>query len=95
MTCAHCEKAVDHLRPRGLCFACYEIPERRRLYPSTYDYGTRPLPACVKCGHPNAGRWKVCSTCRRPAFEQAVYHARIAVYEERAALGLPLFGEVA
>jgi hypothetical protein len=93
MTCVHCLKTVVRLRPRGLCFACYEIPERRRLYPSTYDYGTRPLPACVRCGHPNASQWKVCRTCRRPEFERGIYQARIAIAERRAELGLPVKGD--
>jgi hypothetical protein len=78
--CRHCG-AENVNRPRGLCWSCYYTPGVRQLYPSAarpHGHGvTRPHDARPLPDHP---------TTALPGSPE-----KIAVLEQRAALGVALW----
>jgi hypothetical protein len=75
--CRHCQH-VRRLKARGLCSRCYDRPEVRVLYPCLVSQ-RRPE---SQGGHPLPSE----PTTATPATPE-----KVAVLEERAALGLALF----
>ncbi len=93
--CLHCRVAPS-CRPRGLFSKCFDAPGVRGQYPSRVFQPE--LPTCRLCGNQYGATGRdvaigktACGTCKLAEPLRSELHRRIALYERRAALGLPLF----
>lgn len=80
MICRHCKKSNVN-RPRGLCWSCYYTPGVRDLYPPSSKYARRGVGNFAGASAPVSA-----PTTAPPGTPE-----KLAVLEERAALGQSLF----